>query len=150
MSLTKVNKKEEMVITDAEWEIMRVIWANGQMTSREIIDTIHSISDWKEGTIKTLINRLTQKGFLTQHTDYKPFLYTANVTEYQANIQSIDKLIDRICTTRRHHTLNHLIQSNELGKNDIAAMIRLLEEKYQTAPEQVRCQCPVGQCNCHL
>ena len=74
MSLTKVNKKEEMVITDAEWEIMRVIWANGQMTSREIIDTIHSISDWKEGTIKTLINRLTQKGFLTQHTDYKPFL----------------------------------------------------------------------------
>lgn len=138
------------MITDAEWEIMRVIWANGSMTSREIIDTIQLLSQWKEGTIKTLINRLTQKNFLIKNTEHTPFLYTSNITEAHANDHSIDKLISRICTTRRHHTIHHLIETNEFSKKDIADMITLLEEKYLVAPDQVSCQCPVGQCNCHL
>ncbi|MGK3859537.1 BlaI/MecI/CopY family transcriptional regulator, partial [Enterococcus faecium] len=35
-------------ITDAEWEVMRVVWANGRVTSKEVIFTLGEKMDWKQ------------------------------------------------------------------------------------------------------
>lgn len=59
---------KQLAISAAEWEIMRVVWAEGAVTSRQVIDTMLGLSDWKEGTIKSMLNRLTKKGVLTQDT----------------------------------------------------------------------------------
>ena len=53
-------------ITDAEWEVMRVVWANGRVTSKEIISILKEKMDWKQATIKTLLGRLVEKGVLIQ------------------------------------------------------------------------------------
>ena len=52
-----------VTISAAEWEVMRVLWKAGRaMTSREIIDALEGDSDWQPKTIRTLVNRLTEKG----------------------------------------------------------------------------------------
>ena len=43
----------QIKITDAEWEVMRVVWAHGSVTSREIIEILESKMQWKAPTIKT-------------------------------------------------------------------------------------------------
>ena len=67
-------------ITEAEWELMRILWAHPNSTSREIIEIAQSFLEWKEGTIKSLLNRLTKKGLVTQDTKTRPYtclLYTS-------------------------------------------------------------------------
>lgn len=32
----------QIKITDAEWEVMRIVWAHGSVTSREIIEILES------------------------------------------------------------------------------------------------------------
>lgn len=48
-------------ISDAEWEVMRVVWANGDMKSSEIIAILHAKYHWSDSTVKTLIGRLVKK-----------------------------------------------------------------------------------------
>ena len=48
-------------ITDAEWEILKIIWANSEISSSNIIKELKDTSKWKPATIKTLINRLLNK-----------------------------------------------------------------------------------------
>ncbi|MDN6290996.1 MAG: BlaI/MecI/CopY family transcriptional regulator, partial [Tetragenococcus koreensis] len=38
----------DLHITDAEWEVMRVVWANTQVTSKEVISTLEEKMDWKQ------------------------------------------------------------------------------------------------------
>ena len=54
-----------LAISSAEWEVMRVLWAKGQATSSEIIEILAKKLDWSASTVKTLIGRLADKGYLT-------------------------------------------------------------------------------------
>lgn len=137
-------------ISIAEWEIMRIVWANEPVTGREVIDYLQDITEWKEGTIKSMMNRLQTKGMIEAEVDTKPFRYRANVSENEANLIEGESFMDRICAKDRVNLIAHFIQGNELSKDQINDLMTMLENKLVNAPDEVECTCPVGQCHCHL
>ncbi|OFK59582.1 hypothetical protein HMPREF2811_04395 [Globicatella sp. HMSC072A10] len=139
---------EHITITSAEWEVMRVVWAKDALTSREIIDTLTNILDWKEGTIKSLLNRLVQKGYLKQDTSVKPMLYQTTISADQALQADLNEIMARSCTKDRGLHIEQLIQHETLSKDQCQILIQLIEEKMKNAPKTVKCQCPPGQCTC--
>lgn len=136
-------------ISPAEWEVMRVVWSHDYLTSREIIQTLIDILEWKEGTIKSLINRLVQKGFLKQDISKKPYIYFATLSSDEAIQKEMHILLDRSCTKERGNHLAYLIKHEQLSINDCQLLIDLLQDKKQIAPQQIKCHCPKGQCTCH-
>ena len=48
-------------ITDAEWEVMRVVWANDRVTSKKSFPYCKKKMDWTQSTIKTILGRLVGK-----------------------------------------------------------------------------------------
>ncbi|MGX7106357.1 BlaI/MecI/CopY family transcriptional regulator [Hutsoniella sourekii] len=68
-------------ITDAEWEVMRIVWAQEGLTSREIIDRAQSVTNWKEGTLKSLINRLVSKNILVNKGQKRPAEYFSSLSQ---------------------------------------------------------------------
>lgn len=136
-------------ITPAEWEVMRVVWSKKQTTSREIITTLSEILSWKEGTIKSLINRLVQKGYLQQQTEQKPMLYVPTIDCHPALNMSLTETITRSCCTERAAHIADLIETQPLSQQNCDDLIAQLQRIKQTAPEKVTCLCPKGQCACH-
>ena len=63
-NLTSMAKDKLATITDAEWEVMRVIWTQGKTTSREVHTLLNEKKEWKSTTVKTLLSRLTDKGLV--------------------------------------------------------------------------------------
>ena len=53
-----------MPISKAEWEIMRVVWTKGETTSTEILNILSQKTEWTSSTVKTLLKRLVDKGYL--------------------------------------------------------------------------------------
>ena len=49
-------------ISEAEWEIMKLIWKSNPLTSEEIIHQLSNKMKWSAQTIKTFITRLIKKG----------------------------------------------------------------------------------------
>ena len=72
-------------ISEAELEVLQIIWEKKQATSFDIIENLkHKI--WTNNTVRTLFKRLYQKGAITiLRKEGKTFIYTAkiNETEYQ-------------------------------------------------------------------
>ena len=48
-------------ITDAELEIMRVLWANPNCPSSEVVKHMTDLMGWSPNTTRTLLSRLVQK-----------------------------------------------------------------------------------------
>jgi BlaI family transcriptional regulator, penicillinase repressor len=51
-------------ISDAEWQVMKVLWQESPLTASIVIERLKSNSNWSPKTIQTLIARLVKKGAL--------------------------------------------------------------------------------------
>ncbi len=152
------NNKEENImetvtpikITEAEWEIMRVAWASGTVTSREIIKVLENKKKWKATTIKTLIGRLVDKKALMTKKEGNKFIYSALVTEENSMEFYTDDVLTRVCTKQRGQLISNMIVDTILSKSDIEMLRTLLEQKEMKALDEVPCKCVTGQCECNL
>ena len=58
-------------ISDAEWEVMKIVWSKEEITANEIIESLNGKQEWKNTTVKSLINRLLNKSFNIRRGMYK-------------------------------------------------------------------------------
>lgn len=146
MSTIAVN----LHITDAEWEVMRVVWANTQVASKEVISTLEEKMDWKQATTKTLLGRLVEKGALNTEQEGRKYIYSANIEEKEAVRSFTNDIFDRICRKNVGNVIESIIKDHTLSFDDIQRLEEILDMKKAFAVEEVDCQCAEGQCDCHL
>ena len=133
-------------ISSAEWEVMRVLWTQGETTSKEITKILSTKQDWSASTVKTLLGRLADKGYLTSRREGRTYLYQAVLNEEEANLTAVQEVLSKICLTKHHHLLGKLIQQTPMTKEQIKYLQEILASKESV--EQVQCDCQPGQCHC--
>ena len=138
----------EINISEAEWEVMRVVWSNRETTSKFVIDTLGEEKSWTPSTIKTLLSRLVEKGFLETRKQGNKFLYSAKCVEDECLDILTQNFLERICERRTHIIVKNIIETDNLSKSNIDEISELLKEKRKTEPEVITCKCLKGQCSC--
>ena len=136
-------------MSPTERQVMRVLWANPSSTSGFIIEQLQKSFPWSESTVKTLIIRLTKKGYIQIDNRKKPFHYSATILEKEQLDQETDALLEQLCHKQNGNLLRTLINKATLSQEDIKVLVNALKEKAATAPTSVACNCLPGQCNCH-
>ncbi|MCD2139006.1 CopY/TcrY family copper transport repressor [Salinicoccus halitifaciens] len=135
-------------ITDSEWEVMRAVWAQEQVTSREIIEVLQKKKGWSAATIKTFIGRLVKKEMLDTEKEGRMFLYSAKIGEDEFLKHTLDETFNNICDKDNGSMIAGLIGNSVLSFEDIELLERMIEKKKKDAVEEVPCSCPAGQCRC--
>ena len=133
-------------ISSAEWEVMRVLWTKGETTSTEITKILSTKQDWSASTVKTLLGRLADKGYLTSRREGRTFLYQAVLNEEEANLTAVNEVLSKICLTKHSQLLGELIQQTPMTKEQIKDLQDIISSKVSV--ERVQCDCQPGQCHC--
>jgi len=114
-------------ITDAELEVMKVLWsAECELTITEIRKCLEKSSDWESSTIKTLLRRLCKKGAVIA-TKREVFYYKPLVGEDEYNLYTTQNLIDRLYSGSAKNLVAALLDSNKLDDRDIAELRTLFK-----------------------
>ena len=142
----KIDKKQH--ITDAEWEVMRVVWANSEVTSKFVAEVLCEKMNWKQATIKTLLNRLLEKNILKKREIGNKYIYSTDFTEKEVANNYILGTFDKICKTKVGEMIGKVIENSELSFDDLDLILKAVKEKRKTAVKEVLCDCVEGQCNC--
>ncbi|MEK4555255.1 CopY/TcrY family copper transport repressor [Jeotgalicoccus sp. FSL K6-3177] len=137
-------------ITDSEWEIMRVVWAQDRAVSKEIVDVLQQKNEWKPATIKTFIGRLVKKGMLHTEEEGNKYIYSANISEREFIKHTLKDTFSNICDKDNGKTIEELISKSVLSFKDIEMLEKALEMKKKDAVDVVPCNCVPGKCNCSL
>ncbi|HLR54866.1 MAG TPA: CopY/TcrY family copper transport repressor [Pseudogracilibacillus sp.] len=138
----------DLKITDSEWEIMRVVWAQKEVTSKEIIEVLQQKKDWKPATTKTFIGRLANKDMLDTRTEGRRYIYSPKVNEEKVVKSALHEQFNHICNRDVGNTIAYLLSNATLSLKDIEKLEGVLEEKKKDAVEEVACNCIPGQCEC--
>ena len=130
-----------MQISDAEWQVMKIVWMQGEQTSRDLIKVLAERFDWSKSTVQTLLARLVEKGCLTKKKEGKSFVYSALLTLNQSRELLVQEIKDKVCSRRMKNLLADLIVGCDFTLADLEDLEAVISEKKARTVAEVKCNC---------
>jgi BlaI family transcriptional regulator, penicillinase repressor len=115
-------------ISEAESEVMQVIWSRGPSTTEDVVAALEHHGKWQEATVKTFLNRLLKKRALGAHKDGRRYVYSAALTREEWMSAESHGFLDRMFGGRVAPLVSYFSQQKKLGKKDIDELKRLIKE----------------------
>ena len=113
-------------ISEAEYEVMKVIWNYAPINTNEITERLTRTTDWSPKTIQTLIKRLVNKGVLTYEKQSRVFVYTPLFSQKDYIGQESHSFLDRFYNGSMTSMLTAFLDSAQLTAAEIDTLQMLL------------------------
>lgn len=116
-------------ISEAEFEVMKVIWKYAPISTNEITEKLLQTTNWSPKTIQTLIKRLVTKGALTYEKQSRMFVYTPVVKESEYIGQESSSFLNRYYDGDITAMVSAYIENDKLSKSELDTLRTLLSQK---------------------
>lgn len=122
----------EKRLSDAEWEVMEVLWSADQpLTATDIAQRIPADRDWSLATVKSLLTRLLGKRAVSPAKDGRRFLYSPAIERDPYVADESRRFVDRLFGGKLSPLFAQLAEGETIDKDDLAAIEALLKELRQ-------------------
>lgn len=115
-------------ISNAEWEVMKIIWSNPQITSAKIIEELKDKSSWKPATVKSLISRLLNKKALDFNKSGSEYFYYPLISEDECIKSESKSFINRVFNGSVSSMLLTFAESKQVSEADIEELRNILNK----------------------
>ena len=117
-------------ISESEWDVMNVLWAaDSPLAASDVVAALAAVRDWSPRTVKTLLNRLINKGALAYDAEGKRYLYRPRVTREQCVREETRSFLSRVFGDAPGPMLLHFVAQARLTPDEVEALKRLLDKK---------------------
>ena len=116
-------------ISQAKWEVMKVLWERAPLTANAIVDALSKRTKWQRETIRTLINRLVQKKAVGFEKQGRQHYYRPVVAEAECAKAETQSLVRRLRAAAIEPMLAALVEEQRLSAEQIARLKDILEGK---------------------
>ena len=112
--------------TDAELEILQVLWDRGPAALGEICTALREQRDVATTTVATVLKVMEQKGLVTRKPGGRRSLWAAKVSRGAAANRLLSGLLDRVFDGSAHRLVAHLVETGRLSPGEIRELRELL------------------------
>lgn len=116
-------------ISNAELVVMECIWQHSQLDPKALTSLLNGKVDWHENTVRTLLLRLLQKGFVNRERHGRAFRYRAVMSREDYASQRIKLCIDELFEGSTTAFLETIINITTITNSDISSLKGLLDKK---------------------
>ncbi|MCL6713688.1 BlaI/MecI/CopY family transcriptional regulator [Pseudoxanthomonas sp. z9] len=117
-----------MSISDAEALVMEVLWRDHPLGADEVLAALSAQTGWAEPTVKTLLNRLLNKGAIQARKEGRRYLYTPVLPREDWVGQQSVGMLERLFGGRVAPLVAHFSEQGRLSPADIAELKKLIAE----------------------
>ena len=116
-------------ISEAEWEVMKVLWESSPRTANDIVEELTGKTTWKRETIRTLINRLVTKKALKFEKKGRQYHYSPRVSRAECVKAETESFVSRFGAGAIEPMLAAFVEEKKLSTEKIARLKQILERK---------------------
>ena len=117
-------------ITDAELEIMKVLWENKQCDLNTIIEKLSSNTDKNRNTVKTLLRRLIMKGSVaSKKINSKDTVYIPKVNKNKFLTNQNETFLNKLYNGKMGNLLLNFVENKKVSKEELQKLIDILESE---------------------
>jgi BlaI family transcriptional regulator, penicillinase repressor len=120
---------QAVTISDAEWQVMNVIWDAQPATGQEVVARLEGQADWAPATIKTMLHRLVKKNVLAYEPQGNRYVYRSNVRRSDCIKQASRSFLERVFEGEPGSLVAHFLRNSKLSSDDIAKLRQILDQQ---------------------
>ncbi|XHR29841.1 MAG: BlaI/MecI/CopY family transcriptional regulator [Chthoniobacteraceae bacterium] len=114
-------------ISEAEWQVMEVLWQTSPLNANQVIDALGHRTDWKPNTVRTLLARLVKKGALNAEAEGNHYLYSPRFSREAHVGDESESFLSRVFGGAAKGLLVHFAESGKLTENDLNELKKILK-----------------------
>lgn len=118
--------KEELKISESEWQLMELLWENGEMTQPQLMQLLGK--KWNKNTVHTFLARLCTKGFLEVNREKSPHVYRAVIAREDCERQERQSFLQRVYQGSVSRMVASFVKDADLKKEEVETLKKMLDE----------------------
>jgi len=132
------DRRERKDLSAAEWKVMSIVWELRKGMAREVYTVAGEKFGWAPATVKTLLKRLVDKGYLVTTAVGNGFVYRPAQSAIAILRHAADTLLEHATAGAAGPLVAHMVEASSLDKDDLEALEKLIEEKKKSLARRVR------------
>jgi BlaI family penicillinase repressor len=120
-------KNARPALGDLEHELLTILWRHGELTATAVRKRL--ARKLKDPTIRTVLRRLEEKGYVTHSVASGTFIYRANESPETTAASAVKGIVDRFCGGSIERVLLALVEAGFADANQLAALAGRLKRK---------------------
>lgn len=122
--------KKKYQITDAELEIMKLLWQKGPLTLNEIVEQFNQKEERNKSTIKTLLYRLMEKESVKAiPKEKKEKQYQAEISQEEYLKKENQSFLKKLYNGNVNDMLLNFVEDKQITKQEIEKLLKIIEEE---------------------
>jgi BlaI family transcriptional regulator, penicillinase repressor len=105
---------------DLEREVMQLVWANRTLTAETVREKL--ARRLKESTVRTVLRRLEEKGYVTHTVDGRTYVYQATHPRGKVAAKAVQRIVDSFCNGSVEEVLVGMVDSAMLDQRKLRAL----------------------------
>ncbi len=118
-------------LTDLEHDVMRVVWTSGPCSVEAVHQVVARTRDVKETTVRTLLRRLEQKGYLRHEINGRAYIYQAVEASRSLAARAVRQIIDRLCHGSVEELVSGMVDAKVLTKSELKRLEAVVRDRRQ-------------------
>ena len=121
--------------SELELQILGLLWEQGPMTVREVLERLSDGKDRAYTTVLTILQIMAKKKFVRRQTDGRAHIYTARVTREEVTGPLLSGLVHHAFGGRATAAMAQMLDASELDAGELRQLRQLLDD-YEKRTEE--------------
>jgi BlaI family transcriptional regulator, penicillinase repressor len=113
---------------DVEQLVMDYIWTQGPSSAEACREALACSRPMKDSTIRTVLRRLEEKGYVTHAIEGRTFIYQASDARQNVAIRAVKGIIDRFCGGSAEQLVLGMVDNAVLDRKQLERLARRIAE----------------------
>ncbi len=127
------KKKDEKLLTEAETELMAILWKLGEGTVADVIENLPSGRDLAYTSVSTFLRILEQKKVLKTRKEGRGHIYIPFLSKQDYEARTLKHVVDKVFDGAPLSLAKQLLNVSNLSKDEIKELKALLKEAEEQA-----------------
>jgi len=124
----KAKAKTQIELTEAEWEVMKVVWENEPCAAGTVQEMLASRKDWAYSTVKTMMDRMVRKGALTTTRIRNLNLFHSAISRTEAKTSELRKMLMRAFDGALTPMMQFLLEQQKFSREELTKLREMADE----------------------
>ena len=136
--MTNAKQPRLKNLGEVEQSVMDYIWSHGPSTAEACREALASSRPMKDSTIRTVLRRLEEKGYVAHQVDGRTFVYRAADRRQNVAARAVKNIIDRFCGGSAEELVLGMVDNEVLDHKQLERLARRIAERGATDPSPGR------------
>ncbi len=114
---------------EVEQSVMDYIWTHGPSTAEACREALASSRPMKDSTIRTVLRRLEEKGYVRHEVEGRTFIYKAADRRQNVAARAVKNIIDRFCGGSAEELVLGMVDNEVLDQKQLERLARKIAER---------------------